>query len=94
MASEKKKPSHSATKRNWKPGDLVLHEGDPKVHSMLRKIVEVGRGKARTVFLDDHAQKKDEQNKDKWHSFESLLDPRIFLKTSEFEATSRKNKYG
>lgn len=77
--------------KKWQPGDLVLHQADPKVHAMLMEILEVKGDRAKTAYLDPGVDCERPANKEphSWHPLECLHDPMLFLKTEEFSRTLR-----
>jgi hypothetical protein len=72
-------PNH----KKWQPGDLVLHQADPKIHAMLMEVVEIKAGQARTAYLDRKLNSGANPEKS-WHRVSELVDPAVYLKTDEF----------
>ncbi|HYG34126.1 MAG TPA: hypothetical protein VEC99_05050 [Clostridia bacterium] len=79
----------------WRPGDLVLHEKDPKIHAMLMEIIEIQGDKAMVAYLDSQAAAEQglanrrSDRSEFWCRANELQDPALFLKTEEFHQTVR-----
>ena len=78
--------------RKWCPGDLVLHEADPKTHAMLMEVLEVKGQKARTAYLSRRGRMGscEATSRGTWHSVAALQDAALYLKTDEFAQTLRR----
>lgn len=80
-------------KLRWRPGDLVLHDSDPKTHAMLMVVLETRGMLARTAYLEAHIRRRANgasrarDGSGRWYPMGELHDPALFLKTEEFRET-------
>jgi len=81
--------------KKWQPGDLVLHESDPKIHGMLMEVLQVQGDRARIIYLDGRERYRASFAQGEtgvlgvWYPLDKLQDPALFLRTEEFQQTLR-----